>query len=152
MEKMNKYMLAGVFLLGAGASVIVFGARRYTSFKRVVSNRINMEEIAALELTRLSSKPGEKKDIVITEPADIRRILGDFLNLQLTKSSKNITSDKKFSYYITIVQKDRSQRFDLILKSREHLIIYDNDWNAPRLNAYKVTNAFNPQALESAFG
>lgn len=151
MEKSGKYMLVGALLTGVGVSLITYTASRYTSFRRIVANTIRLEEIASLEITRLSSVPGEKKDVVITDPAVIGRIFGDFSHVQLMKSARNVSSDKKFSYYITIIQADRKQRFDIILKGRQHMIIYDNNLNNPHLNAYKIISSYYPHALEQVF-
>ncbi|ETT49596.1 MULTISPECIES: hypothetical protein [Paenibacillus] len=151
MDKNRKYMLVGALLTGGGVSLMAYTASRYTSFKRIVANTIRLEEIASLEISRLSSVPGEKKDIIITDPAVIERIFTDFSHVQLMKSARNVSSDKNFSYYITIVQADRKQRFDIILKSRQHMIIYDNDLSNPHLNAYKIISPYNPQALEQVF-
>lgn len=151
MGKSGKYMLVGALLTGVGVSLMTYTASRYTSFKRIVANTIRLEEIASLEITRLSSVPGEKKDVIITDPAVIERIFADFSPIQLMKSARNVNSDKKFSYYITIVQADRKQRFDIILKGRQHMIIYENDLKNPHLNAYKIITPYYPQALEQAF-
>ncbi|MNC72017.1 hypothetical protein D3C75_1230170 [compost metagenome] len=67
------------------------------------------------------------------------------------KSARNVNAGNKYSYYITIVQADRKQRFDIILKGQQHMIIYDNNLNNPHLNAYKIISPFYPQALELAF-
>jgi len=146
MDKNRKYMLVGALLTGVGVSLMAYTASRYTSFKRIVANTIRLEEIASLEISRLSSVPGEKKDIIITDPAVIERIFADFSHVQLMKSARNVSSDKNFSYYITIVQADCKQRFDIILK-----IIYDNDLSNPHLNAYKIISPYYPQALEQVF-
>ncbi|MEK3747197.1 hypothetical protein NYE25_03030 [Paenibacillus sp. FSL E2-8871] len=151
MDKNRKYMLVGALLTGVGVSLMAYTASRYTSFKRIVANTVRLEEIASLEISRLSSVPGEKKDIIITDPAVIERIFTDFSHVQLMKSARNVSSDKNFSYYITIVQADCKQRFDIILKSRQHIIIYDNDLSNPHLNAYKIISPYNPQALEQVF-
>ncbi|NQX48213.1 hypothetical protein HQN87_23070 [Paenibacillus tritici] len=151
MEKSQKYMLAGTILAAAGVSLITYSANRYTSFKRVVARSLTLEDIAALEITRLSSVPGEQKDIVVTEPEAIRQICEDFSDVRLMKSARNVSSGSRYSYYITIVQTDRKQRFDIILKGKQHMIIYDNDLNNPHLKAYKIMNPFNPLALQQAF-
>lgn len=151
MEKSQKYMLTGAFLAAAGVSLMTYTASRYTSFKRVVSKAIRLEDIASLEITRLSSVPGEQKDIVVTEPEAIKQICDGFLDVRLKKSAKNVSTDHKYSYYITIVQADRKQRFDIILKGKQHMIIYDNDLNNPHLSAYKIMSPFRPLALAQAF-
>ncbi|MNW30640.1 hypothetical protein D3C74_75320 [compost metagenome] len=151
MRKNDKYFIAGALVLGAAVSIMVYAGKKFTSFKRVVANYIQEEEITALELTRLSSEPGEKREIVITDRDTIHEIMKGFNEVQLIKSAKNMKSDHKFSYYITIIQKDLRHRFDIILKSREHLIIYDNNASKPRLNAYKLKSPFNSQVLERQF-
>lgn len=151
MEKSNKYMLAGAILAAAGVSLMTYTASRYTSFKSMVARTLRLEDIAALEITRLSSVPGEQKDIVVTEPEAIKRIYDDFSGVRLMKSARNVSTGNKHSYYITIVQSDRKQRFDIILKGDQHMIIYDNDMNNPHLAAYKIINAFQPLALQQAF-
>lgn len=151
MEKSEKYWLAGAVLAVAGVSLMSYTANRYTSFKRVVARTIRLEDIAALEITRLSSVPGEQKDVVLTEPEAIKRIYDDFSGVRLMKSARNVNTDNKYSYYMTIVQADRKQRFDIILKGKHHMIIYDNDMNNPHLVAYKIINEFSPLALQQAF-
>ncbi|AIQ28487.1 MULTISPECIES: hypothetical protein [Paenibacillus] len=151
MDKSKKYMLAGAILTAAGVSLMTYTANRYTSFKKVVARTIRLEDIASLEITRLSSVPGEQKDIVVTEPEAIKQICDDFADVRLMKSARNVSTDNKYSYYITIVQADRKQRFDIILKGRQHMIIYDNDMNNPHLKAYKIMGSFHPQALNLAF-
>ncbi|QSF47188.1 hypothetical protein [Paenibacillus tianjinensis] len=151
MVKSGKYMLAGALLTGVGVSLMAYTASRYTSFKRIVANTIRLDDIASLEITRLSSVPGEKNDVIITDPAVIKRIFDEFSHVQLMKSARNVNSDNKFNYYITIVQADRKQRFDIILKGRQHMIIYDNDLNNPHLNAYKIISPYYPQVLEQVF-
>ncbi|WNS46583.1 hypothetical protein [Paenibacillus sp. MMS20-IR301] len=151
MKKSDKYMLTGAILAAAGVSLMAYTASRYTSLKKIVARMITLEDIASLEITRLSSVPGEQKDIVVTEPKAIQQIFAGFSDVRLLKSARNVTSGNAHSYYITIVQADRKQRFDIILKGNSHLIIYDNDLNNPHLNAYKIVGPFNPQALLQAF-
>lgn len=50
MEKSEKYWLAGAVLAAAGVSLMSYTASRYTSFKRVVTRTIHLEDIAALKL------------------------------------------------------------------------------------------------------
>ncbi|MHA6531482.1 hypothetical protein [Paenibacillus sp. BAC0078] len=151
MEKSKKYMLVGAVLTAAGISLMTYTASRYISFKRVVSRMIRLEDIASLEITRLSSVPGEQKNIVVTEPEAIKQICDDFSDIRLKKSARNVSAGDKYSYYITIVQADRKQRFDIILKDKHHMIIYDNDMSNPQLHTYKIMSRFYPQALKQAF-
>lgn len=151
MKKSDKYMLAGALLTAAGVSLMTYTANRYTSFRRVVSRAISLGDIVSLEITRLSSVPGEQKDIVVTEPEAIRQICEDFADVRLMKSARNVSTGNRYSYYITIVQADRKQRFDIILKGKQHMIIYDNDLNNPHLKAYKIIGPFHPLALQQAF-
>lgn len=151
MKKRNKYILAFIVVFIIAISVTVYLSKLNTSFNKVVLDHINVTEITSLKIIRMSSEPSEKKEIVVTDTSVIKKIMHDFSEIQLRKSSNDTDSNELYRYYITPVQDSLKYRFEIILEDKQNISIYDNDKSKNRLNSYTITNEFNSDSLKNLF-
>ncbi|WP_136607779.1 hypothetical protein [Paenibacillus dokdonensis] len=146
MRKSNMYIIAPVIIIVIVGLVIYNFYSKNTTFKDVVLDKINTDQISSLEI--LKSSNDEKK--TITDKSEINKIINSLSVIKLSEGSYSIDSTE--SYYITI-KTNNLRRFGMTLYDKNYLRIFDYDPKIPKnsIKSYKISNEFDPATIRSLF-
>ncbi len=145
MKKRGKYFIAFLVIVAIAVLGMMYLSSRNTTFKEVVLNKLNLNEISSIEVIR--SDRTNDKEITVTDTTQIKKILNAFSQMKLKESS---ISNINFitSYWITL-ESNGNRDFGITLYDKKYIVIYE--YNAAsqknQSKSYIITNDFDPLAI-----
>ncbi|MGG1636656.1 hypothetical protein [Paenibacillus sp. NRS-1760] len=146
----KRYMFVPALFLFVIAGVVVFTiSSKQTTFNKVISDQLNLNQISTIEILKSIDDPLEEK-IVVTDLAQIERIMNVFSNTKLIKehfSTININE----TYWITI-KTNENRQFGLTLYDYHYLNVFNYNASKDAANSYKITNELDASVIRDLFG
>ncbi|MFD2875048.1 hypothetical protein ACFTAO_02235 [Paenibacillus rhizoplanae] len=134
------------------AAVFVYNSQKTTSFKKVVTDKINVNEISTIYITQRSSGVEVTQDeIKIEDREEINKIMTEFDKLDL----KNAHDRKKIKFdpytYTIRIYVNKEARFGIDIYNTMNISLYDSSKTKNRLREYSTNNAEIISKLENYF-
>ncbi|WP_339312729.1 hypothetical protein [Paenibacillus sp. FSL M7-0896] len=152
MKKQTKYLIGiGALIIILVAAVFVYNAQKTTSFKKVVTDKINVNEVSTIYITQRSSGVEVTQDeIKIEDREEITKIIAEFDKLDLKNANDGKIKFDPYTYNIQIyVNKD--VRFGIDIYNKMNISLYDSSKTKNRLSDYSASNAEIISRLENYF-
>ncbi|WP_340021297.1 hypothetical protein MHI24_20095 [Paenibacillus sp. FSL K6-1096] len=152
MKKQTKYLLGiGALIIVLVAAVFVYNAQKTTSFKKLITDKINVNEISAIYITQRSSGEEVRQDeIKIEDREKINKLMAEFNKLDLKSAHDGKIKLVPYTYTIRIYV-NREARFGIDIFNKFNISLYDSSKTKNRLREYSTNNGEIISKLENYF-
>ncbi|MFC6653380.1 hypothetical protein [Paenibacillus rhizoplanae] len=152
MKKQTKYLIGiGALIIILVAAVFVYNSQKTTSFKKVVTDKINVNEISTIYITQRSSGVEVTQDeIKIEDREEINKIMTEFDKLDLKNAHDRKIKFDPYTYTIRIYV-NKEARFGIDIYNTMNISLYDSSKTKNRLREYSTNNAEIISKLENYF-
>ncbi|MGO4697530.1 hypothetical protein AB4Z50_24915 [Paenibacillus sp. 2TAB26] len=145
----KRNMIVPALFLIVIAGIVVFTTfSKQTTFKKAISDQLNVTQISSIEILKSTDDPLEEK-IIVTDSALIERIMNVFSNTKLIKEHFS-TNNYKESYWITI-KTNENRQFGFTLYDHHFLNVFDYNASKNAANSYKITNELDASVIRDLF-
>lgn len=151
MKKQTKYLIGiGALIIILVASVLIYNSQKSTSFKEEITEKINVDEISSINITKKSSDDVNSVDeIKIEEREQINEIMADFYKLDLKKTKNGEINFDPYIYHIKIYV-NKEARFGIDIYNQINMSLYDSEAKT-KLSDYETNNNEILSKLENYF-
>lgn len=152
MKKQTKYIIGiGALIIILVAAVVVYNAQKTTSFKKLIADKINVNEISAIYITQRSSGVEVRQDeIKIEDREEINKIMAVFDKLDLKNANDEKMKLDPYTYHIQI-EVNKEARFGIDIYNKFNISLFDGKASKNRLREYSTNNAEIISKLENYF-
>ncbi|MEK5468007.1 hypothetical protein MKY64_23640 [Paenibacillus sp. FSL R7-0210] len=152
MKKQTKYLIGiGALIIILVAAVFVYNAQKTTSFKKVITDKINVNEVSTIYITQRSSGVEVTQDeIKIEDREEINKIIAEFDKLDLKNANDGKIKFDPYTYNIQIYV-NKEARFGIDIYNKMNISLFDGKATKNRLNQYLTNNAEIISMLENYF-
>lgn len=152
MKKQTKYLIGiGALIIILVAVVFVYNAQKTTSFKEVVTDKINVNEVSTIYITQRSSGVEVTQDeIKIEDREEINKIIAEFDKLDLKNANDGKIKFDPYTYNIQIYV-NKEARFGIDIYNKMNISLFDGKATKNRLREYSTNNAEIISKLENYF-
>lgn len=152
MKKQTKYLTGiGALIIILVAAVFVYNAQKTTSFKKVVTDKINVNEVSTIYITQRSSGVEVTQDeIKIEDREEITKIIAEFDKLDLKNANDGKIKLDPYTYTIRIYV-TKEARFGIDIYNKMNISLFDGKATKNRLHQYSTNNAEIISMLENYF-
>ncbi|WP_342476857.1 hypothetical protein NYE24_24245 [Paenibacillus sp. FSL H7-0350] len=152
MRKQTKYLIGlGALIIILVAAVVVYNSQKTTSFKKVVTDKININEISAIYITQKSSGVEVRQDeIKIEDREEINKIMAEFDKLDLKNANDEKMKFDPYTYNLRIYI-NKEARFGIDIYNKFNISLYDSSKTKNKLSDYSTDNTEIISKLENYF-
>lgn len=152
MKKQTKYLIGiGALIIILVAAMFVYNSQKKTSFKKVVTDKINVNEVSTIYITQRSSGVEVTQDeIKIEDREEINKIMTEFDKLDLKNANDGKIKFDPYTYTIRIYV-NKEARFGIDIYNKINISLFDGKATKNRLRQYSTSNAEIISMLENYF-
>lgn len=85
MKRRGKYIITILVIITIAALAMMYIFSKNTTFKEVVLDKLNLNEISSIEIIKSGST--NEKEITVTDPSQITKIMDAFSQMKLKEST-----------------------------------------------------------------
>lgn len=130
------------FVIVLTVVVSLYFSQKSTSFNKIVSEQISLNDVNQIKITRLSYETLNREEVTISEPDKINLILNSLNTMDLIKIKTPDIQRSQYQYDL-LIRVNQEDRFDISFFDENNLEIYDGKKTKNRLSRYKIKNNYN---------